>query len=89
MTRKEIEALYNVENGIIRSPGKFEGEPVYAPHIWDMVLNDDYDTLADTDEADGAARVYITPEDVEEFPELDGEPFIEAWEDYNGFVHTR
>lgn len=26
MTRKEIEAAYDVANGVIRSPGKFEAE---------------------------------------------------------------
>lgn len=38
MTRKEIEAAYTVVNGIIRSPGKFEGEPVWAPYYWEAYL---------------------------------------------------
>lgn len=36
MTRKEIAETYKVdERGVIRSPGKFEGEPIYVPYFWD------------------------------------------------------
>lgn len=39
MTRKEIEATYKVVNNRIVSPGKFEGETVYAPYFYSMSLD--------------------------------------------------
>lgn len=36
MTREQIERDYHVEGGIIRSPGKFEGEPSWAPFFYDL-----------------------------------------------------
>lgn len=29
---------YNVSHGRITSPGKFEGEPIFAPYYWNMAL---------------------------------------------------
>ena len=37
---------YKVERGIVRSPGKFEGEPLYVPYYWGEYL----DGGADDDE---------------------------------------
>ena len=39
MTRQDIENAYEVRDGIICSPGKFEGEAVYAPYFWEAYLN--------------------------------------------------
>lgn len=33
-SRNEIMNAYTVVDGIIQSPGEFEGEPVYAPRYW-------------------------------------------------------
>ena len=41
MTKKEIKETYQVENGIIKSPGKFEGEPSYR-HLGKRI---DFDNL--------------------------------------------
>jgi hypothetical protein len=39
MTRQDIIAAYAHDaNKIIRTPGKFEGEPIYAPYFWDCCL---------------------------------------------------
>lgn len=54
--------MYNTENGVITSPGKFEGEAWYVPELWDLVL----DGWADEDE-DGIAVVYLSDEDRERF----------------------
>ncbi len=94
MNRQEIYRSYDIHEGIIRSPGKFEAEPIYAPYFWDLVLNgmsdeqeviDDmnkgleYGTLVDT--------FYIKLEDLEEFPELRNVHKIYVWEDSLGFVN--
>ena len=39
MTRQEIESSYKIENGRIRSPGKFEGEMIYVPFYWNVFLD--------------------------------------------------
>jgi hypothetical protein len=40
MTRTEILAQYQVgSDGVIRSPGKFEGEMLYVPFYWDIAMN--------------------------------------------------
>lgn len=39
MTHTEIRESYQVDaNKIIRTLGKFEGEPIYAPYYWDCCL---------------------------------------------------
>ncbi len=88
MTRAEIEADYAVVSGVIVSPGKFEGEPVYAPHFFDASLNGGPDDYAD----DGGVDVMlfaIQPEDLAEFPELEGSDNIRMWENDSGFIYTK
>ena len=46
MTREETFRNYKVENDRIISPGKFEGEPVFAPYFWDIGL----EGFADSDD---------------------------------------
>ncbi len=45
ITRKGIEKLYTVIDGIIRTPGKFEGQPAWVPYYWDLGI----DGCADAD----------------------------------------
>lgn len=65
MTRKDIEEQYQIEHGIICSPGKFEGEAIYVPHFWEAYLNG----CADRDNGT-IVGFDITAEDRAEFPEL-------------------
>lgn len=82
MTRADIERDYNVVDGVIRSPGKFEGEPVYAPYFWDAFLN------GMQDEDDGEFLLFnVTDEDRVEFPELQGVSQVSLGEDSQGFVY--
>lgn len=81
MTRKEIEAAYNVVGGRIRSPGKFEGEMVYVVAFWHIAM----EGFADRDDG----RVFgfdIIKEDKHEYPELKGRRTVKLIEDDNGFV---
>jgi hypothetical protein len=38
MNKQSVLSEFTVENGIIKSPGKFEGEPVFVPHFWSLAL---------------------------------------------------
>lgn len=91
MTRGEVEAAYTVRNGIVSSPGKFEGEPAWAPYYWALVM----DGCADDEESgtepgDDLLVSVFHPDssDVETWPELAGVTEIRLWEDDHGFVRT-
>lgn len=79
--RDDILKEYRVENGIIRSPGKFEGEPIYVPYFWDMYL------IGFSDEDDGdVITFHVCSDDVTEFPELAGRDSVRLYQRDDGFV---
>ncbi len=83
MTRQEIIKGYTVDqNGIIRSPGKFEGEMLYVPHFYE-IWNDGF---ADTGNGTKAS-FKVTQEDREMFPEIPKRKrTVRLCEDGQGFV---
>jgi len=85
MKREEVMKQYKVDqNGIIRSPGKFEGEMLYIPHFWGAFL----DGMADDD--DGKTLSFnVDAEDIKEYPELTGVHRVTLVEDDTGFVHGK
>jgi len=83
--------MYEVDNnGVIRSPGKFEGEMLYVPYFWEMVMNGFSSPSYDEDNC-LYNELDITKEDREKFPELDRDDekatTIELYEDLQGFVY--
>lgn len=81
MTREEIEKDYQVnEDGIITSPGKFEGQMIYVPYFNDQSLNGFFDL---------AEWIEIENTDLEKFSELEGVFEIRLFEDDNGFVYCQ
>lgn len=83
MTREEIELDYDIEDGIIRSPGKFEGEPIYVPYFWQLGL----EGFADDD--DGDEFVFdLGPEELQMWPELGDGRRLTLSEDSSGFVYS-
>lgn len=85
--RKAILKQYKVQNGVIRTPGKFENEPVYAPYFYDLVMQGASDET-DYDD-DGTALDYfdITSDDIKQFPELKGIKRLQCYEDSAGFFY--
>ncbi len=82
MTRQQILDEYDVDaNGIIRDPGKFEGEMLYVPYFWDAFLNG----MADEDEGE-VLTFEVDDTDREQFPELAGIITIDLIETGDGFV---
>lgn len=55
---------YDLRDGVIRSPGKFEGERAYVPYFWSVYL----DGGADDDGC--VVSVLVEPEDRRLFPDL-------------------
>ena len=82
MDRQYILSTFRVDRqGIIRSPGRFEGERLYVPYFWDAYLQG----LADRD--DGRVVTFsITDQDRQEFPELKGKRSIKFYQRDDGFV---
>lgn len=80
---------YEIRDGIIVSPGKFEGEPRYATAMWDSVCSgfadhDFYDPETDTCES----IVLVTADDVALYPELKDVYAVHLYETEQGFVCT-
>ena len=81
MTRKEIETEYAVRDGIIRSPGQFEGQPVHAVYFWAAYL----DGMSDSD--DGTTiRFRVDDDDRKEFPTLKGIRWVRLRQTDQGFI---
>lgn len=79
---------YIIVNGTIRSPGKFEGEPEFAPELWDIALSG----FADSD--DGRTYTFKINRDDPlhaKYPTLKRwlgrRRSIKLFEDSQGFVH--
>ena len=85
MTREDIQNQYAVdEYGIIRTPGQFEGEPLYVPYFWDAYLNG----FADVDDGK-VLKFRITPKDREQFPEIPSRVrWIRLYQCDSGFVNS-
>ena len=81
LTRAQIEADYKVENGIIRSPGMFEGECAYLPRFWEVYMNG----FAD-EQSGGILSVLVDADDKAEFPELKRRERVRFYQRDDGFV---
>jgi hypothetical protein len=84
VNRAELEALYDVDGGVITSPGAFEGAPVWAPYYWDHGLAG----LAHESRPDGTVVFRVAPDDALEFPELSGLARVGLREDERGLVRV-
>ena len=88
MDRKEIESAYDVSEGYIKSLGKFESEPVFAPYFYNAMLEGCSEIL---DWSDGTRTdvFEIDADDRAMFPELgDGTVAVALTESEQGFVHV-
>ena len=85
MKRVEIETEYTITTGVIRNPGKFEGEMLYAPYFYDC--SNDGEFLCGLDDGEYVTLVEVGAEDREQFPEIDATTtFIKVRESEQGFV---
>lgn len=72
------------EHGVIQSPGKFEGEPIYVPYYWEMDGEDD-EIIGN----DKLIRIFYVGEwEASQFPELSTSNVVYLWEDELGFIHS-
>ena len=85
MNRKQILEGYKIENEIIVSPGKFEGEWMPTPYFYEQSFFDVAPCGLNV-----PTVLVIIERDVEQFPELerDGIVSVELYIDDQGFVHA-
>ena len=68
VTRHDIIQDYDVENDIIYSPGMFEGEFIWTPYWYELIMMGDGEPIDE-----GVELVEVTDEDRNEWPEIDGD----------------
>ncbi|KKL51378.1 hypothetical protein LCGC14_2296090 [marine sediment metagenome] len=67
MNEPQVRIEYDInEYGLIQSPGKFEGEMLYAPHLYDVMLNG---CLDQSEDDDSMGELTINQTDVDLFPD--------------------
>lgn len=81
MTRQEIERDYKLRDGMIRTPGKFEGEMLYVPFYWDSGLMG-----CASHDVNGVWFFEILTDEKQMFPELADYYGIALEESDSGFV---
>jgi hypothetical protein len=86
MNRTEITDSYTVENGMIVSPGKFEGGPIFAPYFSEAASDGEEISFIGDPNGDYASLVEIDADDRREFPELGSAKYVLVTESYQGFV---
>jgi hypothetical protein len=77
LTREQCKVLVN-------RPGKFEGEEIYSPYFYEIMMQGDSDEVGE----DNVDVFIITDEDRALFPELEGVKKLIQYTDDNGFVYT-
>jgi hypothetical protein len=84
LTRQEVCNAYEARHGIIKSPGKFEGEPLWVPAFWDVGL----DGCPDED-AGNVWFFVVTDDDRAQFVELHDVYGVALEESDQGFVYSQ
>ena len=87
---KDIREEYDIQDGVIRNPGRFECECEWVPYYWELALNGEGDDLSEYDdngEIDGVAvyRFVVDYEEAEAFG-LECGAKIEVCQDSQGYV---
>lgn len=89
MTREAVLAKFSVdEYGIIRDPGKFEGEPLYVPVFWESVLDGSAEDWYRGEGLPTTSVIELSDEDRAAWPELGGAAYIALEESNSGFVSS-
>ena len=87
---QNIREEYDVKDGIIQNPGKFECEPEWVPYYWELALDGEGEDVSeyndDGEVVDGfASRFTVDYEESEVFG-LECGAMVEVFQDSQGFV---
>jgi hypothetical protein len=73
--------------GIITSPGRYQGQPLYVPYFWQYIIANDMFDRTDTTYGYLAYVVKIAREEIALFPQLAHFTSIRFWLGDSGFVY--
>lgn len=80
-TQAAIRQRYDVdERGIVRSPGKFEGQPAYVVWMWELCM------LGRVREIRGIYYLDLFAEDIDEWPTLRGKRVVQLQQCADGSI---
>ena len=87
---QNIREVYDVRDGIIQNPGKFECEPEWVPYYWELAMNGEGEDVAEyTDDGEIAGeiafRFTVDPDEADAFG-LECGATVEVSQDSQGFV---
>lgn len=82
-SRQAIENGYKILGGRIHEPGKFEGEPIYTPYLYDLIMDGQSDMIGQGD------IITLDNDDREAFPELGEAAYAHCEEDSQGFFYVK
>ena len=87
---QNIREEYDVKDGIIQNPGKFEFEPEWVPYYWELVVNGEGDDFSDYDASGEIAggivsRFVVDSEESDAFG-IECGAMVEIFQDSQGFV---
>ena len=91
MTRNEVAAEYELSpEGIIKGPGKFDAEPLYAAALWIACLDGGCEELFFAAADTPVWLCPVEPADWEEWPDIPASTAVIAlWGSPNGFVLSK
>ena len=76
------------EHRLIREPGQFSGQPIYAPYFWNGYRDGTYDDEY-VEDGEHVVVFNVTEDDRCEYLELSGATKVYIREDARGVLHTR
>ena len=90
ITKEEIIAQFDIKDGIIQNPGKFECEPIHTVYYYELMMDGDGDDIY----ADGVATEDAEPEYTQFVVDADESDMfglrigseVRVWVDSQGFV---
>lgn len=85
LDKEDLNERYRTENGIIRSPGKYEGEPLYVPYFWEKYVLNGFSSETLHDGINTYDVIEISNEDKEKF-DIEYN-YIVLYESNHGFVY--
>ena len=90
ITKEEIIAEFDIKDGIIQNPGKFEGEPIHTVYYYELMMDGEgEDIYADgvaTEDAEPEYTQFIVDSDESDMFGLRIGSEVRVWVDSQGFV---
>ena len=87
---QNIREEYDVVDGIIRNPGRFEGEREWVPYYWELAMNGEGEDVAEyTDDGEIAGEIafrFTVDSDEADAFGLECGATVEVFQDSQGFV---